>query len=273
MNHGAFSNPYQAGYNLWRIEAECTEAVRMGYALAGVYDYREENVMGKMCPATIYQDRSESDIEHSSRVECLLFWAISEELLPTNIIWNPDLLRLLPLAGKIHDQAERYCGGDIVDDGTRSKDQDVVELKVFEDDILPNYHPEIASKLHFLLKDLVFKRSPYGQLLYCADKIDAVLRGLYYEELGRVGFETNKQNISESSLESIKFTEREEIVDNWFLGFLKSSENFTEIRRPFIELVRIACIRASEVRPEREPWFTWWDKYQRSVATGDVKVS
>lgn len=226
----------------------------MGFALTGVYQFRAGQY--------IYQDRSESDLEHCARTGSLAWWiANTPGLLPDNMIWDQKRLELLPLAARIHDLAERECGGDIPDDGTRKASQDDKEFAVFTEQILPNFPLEIRGELEALLHEFMQRSTPYGQLIYCADKTDALLRCLYYEELGMTGFEHNKGNITESSKKLTEYTGRLEISDVWFLGFLLASEDFAELREPFINLIRIGCANAAKVRPEREPWFTWWDKY------------
>ena len=244
-------------YQSWRVQRMTSEGLRAGLGLCKIFPFNPEN--------PIQLDKPVSVTEHEVGVADLTFQILLSRLildvrsLPTAS--QVPMIALAPLVARLHDHAERLLGGDVAQDGTRNDEEaDANELGVFSE-IVASYYPEIADDLVQIFSEFVHCSTALGQIIFCADKVDEVLTSLYLEERGIVAHLTNKDAMTDSDIARADFTGRSEYTDVVMLHFLDRTNDFADVRNPFVDIVRFACERASWQRPEREAWFTWWEKY------------
>lgn len=244
-------------YQSWRVQRMTSEGLRAGLGLCKIYPFNPET--------PIQLDKSISVTEHEVGVEDLAFQMLVSGLmhdvysLPT--VSKLPMIALAPLVARLHDHAERLLGGDVAQDGTRNDESaDANELGVFSG-MVASYYPEIADDLVRIFTEFVQRSTPLGQLIFCADKADEVLTALYLEERAIAAYVTDKDVMTESDLARADFARRFEYADVVMLHFLDCTNDFADVRQPFIGVIRLACEKTSRQRPEREPWFTWWEKY------------
>ena len=180
---------------------------RCGYYLCDVYP--EPELQDGLMAA---DDHLQSDNEHSYSAmwwaqnicrafpDILEFRAMREEIV--------DVLR-------IHDLFESKIGGDTPDveeRDNRTKDEKETRWAIEYGLHLPDvdYRDRLLANF-FAFQD---KTTLLGQIAYCFDKIDAVLRGLAFEHYGRVGSVGNHGFASDD--ESIELTGTTRMTDNWF---------------------------------------------------------
>ena len=213
------------GAEIWQkyliLKSEC-EVVRAGFGIYGIYPYK----LG----ARSDWSRSESDLEHTAGMVILtmLMAMYHPEIVP------PSEVALYMMAALLHEVGETEIG-DIPDDGSRNEAEKITRER---QDALIEF------------QDLTTRR---GRVLYCLDKVEALLQGLRYERDGRGGDVRNKEAMMCLSAQDQRGIERSQstrLVDIWAAHYLDKTAAMPEAR-VFNELLKAAVI---EVRGE---WFSW----------------
>lgn len=165
-------------YQDYKIHLGKTETPRSGFAYCGIYEISEK----------LARDRPESIAEHSDGVLHLIDSVA--RFLPEFI--PPEDTLLAMRVALWHDAAEIRIGN-IPDDGRRNEGRkDYEERTVFSEMTRrwPEENREVAKES---LRDFQEHGSKLAQMLYCLDKLDAVLKALHYEHLGRAGSVLQKE--------------------------------------------------------------------------------
>lgn len=235
-------------YQMFKREAEVP---RSGYYLCNIYPNPNKVLM---CPnpggwdyVRIGDVRAESVLEHSAAVAHLV-----EDIAA----WFPELFPDVELAKKIalrHDIGEIYSG-DIADDGRPEHDQkEDMEQDVFLEWLFTQPVDTWEDTFQFYL-EFQDRSTPRGQALYAADKLEAILQLLNYEERGWYGDVSLKNPPTEQDLKSMEMTGASSPTDVWAYHFktIVWDQLSPEVTLPFI------CILDSAVTDVRGEWFPWW---------------
>ena len=94
------------------------------------------------------------------------------------------------------------------------------------------------------------RSSKLGQFLYCADKVEAVLQGLIYEDEGRGGDLKIKKDWTSQDRRGSETTGSTALADVWAVHFLEVTSKMYA-QKLFIGILRAAV---EDVRGE---WFAW----------------
>lgn len=194
---------------LWKMYLEYAVpsdyVVRSGYHLCDVYEK----------PSLMEVRRKfQSDTEH---MYSTLWWA--NELSYA----FPELSGFREHKSKImdmlltHDLFECKLGGDIPDTSDRNnEDKDAKEAKIAE--VYFSMRPNPASAMLGAERFSAFqeKYDVAGQIAYCVDKTDAIMRGLAYEVYGQCGTVGGRGFRSDD--EEIAITGTNLLVDCWLYG-------------------------------------------------------
>lgn len=237
---------------LWDLYTEyittADYTMRCGYYLCGVYpepSWREVN------------QRAQSDSEHMYSV---IWWA--ENLMTA----FPEITEFSLYRDKIisvlmiHDAFEGHIGGDIPDVGLESaKNKDALEYEQAKKyfDKFPNrwYADEMLEKFAEFQKH----DTDFGQIAYAFDKVDGVLRGLAYEQVGKPGEVGHHEGFIRDS-DSIEFTGEISLVDCWFHNSVIQRLVDYDCGDFFIRVVE-ECIRYS--RGKEVSWLTKVPGYEK----------
>ena len=202
---------------------------RSGYYLCGVYPEPEHTtlkLLRRQFPDAFPESdpeleiknlmpltRAQSGTEHTASV---MWWAnnicANFPRIVTLGSMRSDLVDVL----QIHDLFESKIGGDIPDVFGPNAAKDEAEAKfaasyVYSFYNLPHYLELQANFNHMQKKDNTF-----GQIAYCFDKLDAVLRGFAYEVCGCTGIIGGKGFKTDE--ECIAITGTNNICDGWFMS-------------------------------------------------------
>lgn len=211
---------------------------RSGYYLCGVYpqpSWREVN------------ERAQSDTEH---MYSAMWWAENVAMSFPEIrelsMYHQDCVQTL----MIHDLFESKIGGDIPDVDVRNDaEKNSLELRFAMKYLSLHPNPTYRAKMEARFFDFQTRETEFGQICYCYDKIDAVMRALAYEMTGKNGAVGGRG--FESDEISIMFTGTRDIVDNWYYQSVVKRVAQYECGDFFIRLVE-ECIRAQRRRDL--PW-------------------
>lgn len=229
-------------WQIWRNYAALkrqTLVMRMGFAEMGVYPVTSD---GKTEP-----QRSESVAEHVLGTLILLD---EVAMFCPELISEVETLRCMRLLLK-HEVGESKIG-DIPEDGRYNeaqKNNDELQAMMQYSKSLPTrYGPR-------LLGDFINfqnKSSWLTQVVYCVDKLEAVLQCLLYEQDGRevCVSEESSASLSEQDRAYMRCTGSTRIADNWGAHCLDLIRDF-ECAPVFRAILRAAV---EDVRGE---WFAW----------------
>lgn len=231
-------------WEAYRMAKQQSRVIRSGFALYGIYDVADGG---------FDYDRSESDLEHAAGVT---------ELVSAISRWWPELIPLderwlyLEMA-RCHDIGETVIG-DCPDDGT----QDVVIKHANERDIFDLYTENIPFDEQETLRQFFIEFQTQctrrGQIMYLADKLEAVLQALIYESEHRGGILGGEPTHQPSERDMIFLQESNspQAVDIWAYHFYSMTEqveeNYPGVITPFIEILAEAVLMVRGV------WFDWW---------------
>lgn len=214
--------------------------LRSGFARLGIYSGTPD---GRTEPG-----RSESVAEH---VLGTLILANVIAMFCPEVMTEAELVRSVRLL-LCHEVGESDSG-DIPDDGRRDElAKNQAELRAMTNycqDLPTNY---AMAAIHDFTK-FQSRSSELAQVVYCIDKIEAVLQGLIYEQDGRGGDMTSEaivQSLSEQDQMYMKRTGSTSLVDNWSAHFFDHSRGF-RCAPLFRKILRAAV---EDVRGE---WFAW----------------
>lgn len=192
---------------LWDLYVEyITRAdytVRSGYYLCGVYP--EPSIRET-------EQRAQSDSEH---MYSAIWWA--ENLMAAFpefvefLAYRDWILKVL----LIHDAFENHIGGDIPDVGLESaKDKDAREYEQAEKYCKKLPNRDYGEILLRKFREFQTRDTEFGQTTYPFDKVDGVLKGLAYEQIGKPGKVGQRGFAADET--SILFTGTDNLVDCWF---------------------------------------------------------
>lgn len=231
---------YQKCQRIWqiyRILKTESEVIRSGFGTYGVYDY-EVGVSFDM-------NRSESDLEYTAGMQILVM--LITALFPD--LFSEEDKQTMLYTTLIHEVGERKFG-DIPDDGNRDEERkNRLELEAVTD-ILKGLPEDLAEKVRFDFMAMQMRSSKLGQFLYCADKVEAVLQGLIYEDEGRGGDLKIKKDWTSQDRRGSETTGSTALADVWAVHFLEVTSKMYA-QKLFIGILRAAV---EDVRGE---WFAW----------------
>ena len=217
---------------------------RCGYYLCDVYP--EPEIEGGLMRTS---DHLQSDNEHSYSA---MWWAENicrafPQIVALRVM-RDEVVNVL----RIHDLFESKIGGDTPDVSERNnEDKDTQETRWA---ITYGLHlPDVDYRDRLLANFFAFqdKTTVLGQIAYCFDKIDAVLRGLAFEHYGRIGSVGNRGFASDD--ESIRITGTTRMTDNWFDTSIRKISPY-ECSDFFVHIV------AEVFRIERGEYPAWLEK-------------
>lgn len=206
-------------------------------------------------------ERPETVLEHSA---CLV------RLISDLASWFPDYIpepeKTKKLAGA-HDIGEIYIG-DIADDGSpeHAKKEDQ-EQATFLEWLYTQPEAEWEDLYQYYL-EFQDHSTLRGQILYLADKMEAVLGLLLYESYGLYGDVTKKRPPSEQDLEFAKIIGTTNATDVWAYHFKTMVDQHpSEVSLPLLGVLDSAV---RYVRGEWFPWWTFWQNHPRKFETAQV---
>lgn len=228
---------------IWRdyatLKRQC-QIMRAGYARLGIYPGTAD---GKVEPL-----RSESVAEHTYGTLILLD---EIAMFCPELVSDVELVRGMRLLLR-HEVGEGEIG-DLPDDGRRDearKDKmELLAMMRFCQELPREHGPAIVRDFTKFQQ----RSSELAQVIYCVDKIEAVLQGLIYEQDGR-GDLSRKPEVAESLSEQDKYymqqTGSKRLVDNW-------SAHFFDLTREFRYAPVFRAILRAAVEDVRGEWFAW----------------
>ena len=231
--------PSVEGCFVWKAFSEYKDlelVTRAGFGVCGAYPFDLKNAVWRgdgPLPA-------ESDLEHTAgvmKLARLVSWKYPE-VIPKEKL--DDYL----FGAEIHEIGERLTG-DILDDGTRDSRRKDIEETIDVEAYLSLYAPSLEHERGMrLFKEFRDKSTEFGRTLYCLDKTEAILQGLFYESKKYPCLLRYKQEnfggISDKDKNSIEAVGSDNIVDCWSYGlYKKAGEKFEHID-VFLEIIQSA---------------------------------
>lgn len=229
-------------YKFYKAESH---VVRSGFGLYGIYAY------DRLVPFVI--NKPESDLEHSAGVAMLihLLAIFCPELIP------PAELASFMLAAEAHEIGEVLIG-DIPDDGQRDEALKIKQEKAAVAKFAEALPEVVRADLLKFFDEFDDKSSKRGRILYCADKIEAVLQGLLYESKGLVGDIRCKEHIvklSEQDQRGVAKSGSFRLADIWAVHFVEKVRKYPEAEI-FLEILDVA------VHDVRGEGFAWMEQFK-----------
>ena len=244
---------------IWRgysVFAATMFVIRSGHYLIGLADEppRDETVSQR------FTRRGESICEHAAKVTylCLAFMSHFPDLFDleddsrehiTADIW------LVVMTALLHDNGE-LATGDIPDDGNAMHEsKDLAEQQFFNNHVAPAFSWKDFIRIKQSYADFQNRSTHNGRILYCLDKIEAVLSLLTLERADAYGIYTAKPAPTAQDRHYALLTGTSCSTDGWAAHIKDLIRNFpVEITSHIFALLRVAV---EDVRGE---WFEWWDK-------------
>lgn len=221
-----------------------SQIMRTGFARLGIYPCAMDG--------RVEDRRSESVMEH---VGGTLILANAISMFCPELLTEMELLRCVRLL-LCHEVGEAETG-DIPDDGRRNELQkDQAELEAMTR-YCRNFSLSYEMEAVHDFIEFQNKSSPFAQVVYCIDKLEAVLQGLIYEQDGRGGDLSDNAAVVESLSEQDKLymsrTGSMMLVDNW-------SAHFFDLVRGFKCAPTFVKILQAAVEDVRGEWFAWYEE-------------
>lgn len=213
---------------------------RIGYGKYGVYP--------DPYPNPCNSSRWESDLEHTAGL-----WKLTkliQQNFPGEVFEYWELQDALEIAD-IHEIGEQVTG-DVCDDGDRdARTLDTIEREFIKKTYLVGYSKKMAKHLYKRFVEFQERSTCFGRTMYCCDKCEAILQGLFYEKQGRGG-RLYYITASRLELEAARRTNSYDLVDVWLYSFVKNAHGY-EYFELFIDLI----VTAGQIIRGTDDPFPW----------------
>lgn len=246
---------YEHIWQGYKIFASASFVERSGHQLVGLADPVEAGESN----VAMFRRRGESVLEHCAKTAYLLLALLShfpglfdsENVLGGKIPADTWMLVTTMLT---HDIGE-LATGDIPDDGNAAHDtKDEIERRFYCKEMAPMFSWNDSVYLRESYIDFQERKTFVGQLLYCLDKLEAILGLLLLEEQEARGFIDNKPFPTMQDEHYRFLTGTPNAIDCWAAHTKDRVKDFpAKATRHIFGILRAAVM---DVRGE---WFAWWD--------------